>query len=334
MTHPLKYYVDKLSNGDMKTGAIVLATEQGLGYLARDFYRNGLIDYVYIHEHSTRTNHREWYPRESTCRTIDELLEKSDIIFGIETFFDWKVIPQARAKGKKTVLMPMYECTPYPLPYEPDVIITPSDLDQQYYPNGIRINVPVSAEGRIRHVARTFVHNAGNGGLGGRNGTKELLEAIPLVKSPIKLIVRSQVTLDRLPKSVTQPIEEDDRVEVRIGSFDDIWSEGDVFVFPEKFNGLSLPIQEAYASGMPVMCGYRFPFNTWLPKELLIPVDRYKTERLAVEFQSAQLSPEAIAKHIDYWFNKDIREYSESGIRWGEENSWKNLSVHYKNIFS
>ena len=41
-----------------------------------------------------------------------------------------------------------------------------------------------------------------------------------------------------------------------------------MFVFPEKFNGLSLPLQEARAAGMLVLATDRFPMNTWLPREM------------------------------------------------------------------
>lgn len=304
---------------------ICLATDQGLGYLAKSFYDNGLIDYVYIHEHSSRTNHREWYPRESVVSSTDELIERSDVIFGIETFFNWKVIPKAREKGKKTVLMPMYECTPYPNPYVADLILSPSLLDLDYYPGSTLVIVPTGAVPRLRERARVFVHNAGNGGLGGRNGTKELLEALQHVRSPIKLILRSQVPL-KVPN--------DPRIDYRLGTFENIWDEGDVFIFPEKFNGLSLPIQEAFASGMLVMCGDRRPMNKWLPTEPLIPVDNYKKERIAVEFSCAQFSPKAIAEAIDEWYDKDISHYSQLGITWGQQNSWNNLKGIYETLLS
>lgn len=315
------------SSKDTKVGMICLATCQGLGYLAKSFYDNGLIDYVYIHEHTTRTNHREWYPRGSVVSSYEELIEKSDTIFAIETFFNWKVIPQARDKGKKTVIMVMYECTPHPFPYSPDIVINPSDLDADYYPDGVRLDVPVTATGRLRTKAHTFVHNAGNGGLGGRNGTQELLDALEYVKSPIKLILRSQNPILAY-RGISDP-----RVDLRIGTFDDIWSEGDVFVFPEKFNGLSLPIQEAYASGMLVMSSNRHPFNKWLPTEPLIPVDNYHKESIAVEFDMAELSPEVIANTIDSWYDKDITRFSELGITWGKENSWKKLKPIYESYF-
>ena len=304
-------------------GAVILATEQGLGYLAKDFYDAGLIDIVYINPHSTRKNHNEWY--DNTADTFQELLDKCDTVMFFETPFDWSYILQARAKGVKTVLMPMYECTNYPLIYQPDVVLAVSDLDSQYYPDAERINVPVpkGIKWKQRDRAKVFVHNAGNGGLGGRNGTKELLEAMEYVKSPIKLIIRSQVKIEEI---------EDPRIEYRIGTFDDIWEEGDVFIFPEKFNGLSLPIQEAYASGMVIMCGDRFPMNTWLPTEPMIPVKSYRKERIAVEFDYAEFSPEDIAKTIDEWYDKDIIELSRQGKEWGEQNSWKVLLDKYKEI--
>lgn len=307
-----------------KVGMICLATEQGLGYLARDFYNNGLIDYVYIHEHSSRQNHREWYPRESIVSSYEELIEKSDTIFGIETFFNWKVVPQARAKGKQTVMMPMYECTGV-MPYQPDLVLAPSLLDLKYYPDATLVTVPVDVPQRLRTQAKVFVHNAGNGGLGGRNGTRELVEAMKHVKSPIKLIIRSQIPI---------PLCVDDRIETRIGTFENIWDEGDVFVFPEKFNGLSLPMQEAHAAGMVVMGTDRFPMNTWLPKEFLIPVESYRKERIAVEFDSAQLSPLNIAQCIDKLYNQTITNYSEQGMKWGEAHSWKNLTPQLKSLLT
>lgn len=328
-----------MSSPSSKTirGGVVLATEQGLGFLARDFYNNGLLDYVYIHEHTSRANHREWYSRESVVHSYEELIDKCDVIFGIETFFNWKVIPQAREKGKKTALMVMYECTNNPLPYAPDLILSPSLLDLDYYPDSTLVTVPVDLtrlKPRLRKKAEVFVHNAGNLGLGGRNGTVELLSAMKHVKSPLKLILRSQRPIVELPKDVKQWVEEDDRIEVRIGTFDDIWDEGDVFIFPEKFNGLSLPIQEAYASGMVVMSSRRHPFDKWLPVEPLIPVDNYRKESLAVEFDFAELSPETIAKHIDSWYGRDIVELSKLGITGGKLISWKQLKPTYQKLLS
>jgi hypothetical protein len=189
-----------------------------------------------------------------------------------------------------------------------------------------QLTIPVDTkkiQWKLRTNASVFVMNAGNGGLGGRNGTKELLEAMQYVKSPIELIIRSQV-----------PIKEtnDPRIKYEIGDCKDLWGVGDVFIFPEKFNGLSLPIQEAFASGMMIMCGDRFPMNNWLPTEPLIPVKKYKKERIAVEFESAVFDPQDIAKTIDSWYNTDITRFSLLGKEFGEKNNWPNLKEIWKEI--
>lgn len=302
-------------------GSVVFATEQGLGYLAKEFYEKGIINKVVIKEHSNRKTHREWY-KEEDILTEEELTKTCDTILFLETPHNWRLIPSSRSVGKKTVLMPMYECTRYPLPYEPDLILCPSLLDLEYYKdkNAVFLPVPVTATWKERKEARVFVHNAGNLGLGGRNGTRELIDSLRYTSSHFKLIIRSQVPLQEI---------KDERVEVRVGTFDDIWSEGDVFVFPEKFNGLSLPLQEAFASGMAVMCGDRFPMNTWLPKDILIPIHSYKKERIAVQFDSAIITPQDIALSIDSIYGKDITKYSLLGKEYGEKNSWEVLKSEY-----
>lgn len=295
-------------------GSIVYATEQGLGYLAKDFYDNGLIDFVYVQPHTSRTNHFEWY--KDRVSSTDELLRICDTLIFFETPFDWKIIPKARDAGVKTVLVPMYECTRFPFPYEPDEVWTPSALDTKFYGSKTtrEIQIPTNVKWRQRNKAKIFVHNAGNGGLGGRNGTKELIEAMNYVKSDAKLIIRSQI-----PLVLDRP-----NIEVRVGTFKDIWSEGDVFIFPEKFNGLSLPLQEAFASGMLVMASKRFPNLTYLPNEPLIPVSGFHKERISVEFDCADIDPKTIAKYIDEWYDKDITKYSLLGKEYNEKTSWKN----------
>lgn len=310
-------------------GAVVLSTEQGLGYLAKDFYGNGVIDKVLIRPHGSRTNHYDWF---SNGKVLDKanyewFFEDLDAIVYFEEPFDWTLIPEARKRGIKNVFVPMYECTRYPFPYEPDVVVCTSDLDLKFYEgkNTVRLNVPVNVKWKQRTRAKVFVHNAGNGGLGGRNGTKELLEAMQYVKSPIELKIRAQSG---------QYTSDDHRVSFEFGTIpkEELFSDGDVFIFPEKFNGLSLPLQEAFASGMLVMCGNRFPMNTWLPTEPMIPIDNYKKERIAVEFDSAIYDPKKIAETIDYWYNKDITDFSLVGKAWAHQNSWSELKDKYKKL--
>jgi glycosyltransferase involved in cell wall biosynthesis len=111
-----------------------------------------------------------------------------------------------------------------------------------------------------------------------------------------------------------------------------MYADGDVFVFPEKFNGLSLPLQEAYASGMLVMTSHRFPMNTWLPTDPMIPVDHYERDRVAVDIESAVIDPKEIAETMDRWYSRSIEEFSIKGRDWARENSWEVLGPKYLDI--
>lgn len=322
----------------MRVGSIVYSTEQGLGILGRSFYDDGaVLTDVVVLKHPHYGSNPEWYPNSTfienirhtrSLRILREFVEKMDCMLYFETPFVWDLIHHGRTHGKKSILMPMYECTPKPAPAEPDLYICPSPLDLEYYPDRSRyIPVPVKKNWRLREKARVFVHNAGRGGLNRRNGTGEVIDSIKHIKSPIKLIIRSQ-------KKLEWGVPNDPRVEVRIGTipYDDLFEEGDVFLFPEKFNGLSLPLQEACASGMLVMTTNRNPNNKWLPIEPLIPIEG--TERMRVGasqpyVDSALISPEAIAKTIDEWYDRDIASFSHYGKKWAELNSWEALRQRY-----
>lgn len=322
----------------MKVGTICYATDQGLGVLARDFYDNGVVTDVLVVEHAHRPTRKEWYPDSESMpihpfdfERATRFCRRMDAMMFFETPFHWGLLSLCRQSGVKTVLMPMYECMPTHMPYPADVIVNPSDLDARYYPSGVRLNVPVPkwVEYRKRGVAKTFVHNAGHGGLMGRNGTGELIDAMRHVKADVKLILRSQ---KKLEWGIDDP-----RVEVRVGTVprEELYSEGEVFVFPEKFNGLSLPLQEAFASGMAVVSTNRFPMNGWLPTEYLIEPAGERENRVSGrchKFSESVIDPEDIALAIDRIAYTDVGELSEAGRKWAEENSWDRLGRLYTDL--
>ena len=357
----------------LRVGSPVYATSQGLGYLAKSFFDAGIITNPLVVRHSSRTNHLEWYNSvpHSFCdpsnpgllrRQLQALCRRIDVLLVFETPFDWSIIPYCKGIGVKTVITPMYECTPkdqlnhpYTHPQQPDLILNPSDLDQQYFPQGIRCHIPVESDVingyRERTTLTTFVHNAGHGGLKGRNGTAEVLRAWNYVRSPARLIIRSQKALPGVPSSRTEVFcpggprgtaadpRHGQTIEYKIGSVSrhELYAEGDCLLFPEKFNGLSLPLQEAYASGMLVMATNRFPNSNWLPDEPLIPVKEYVQEQVSgrcYSFKSAVIDPEVLASHIDRWYGRDITAYSKAGLEFARNHSWDTLRPWYLKILT
>jgi hypothetical protein len=338
----------------MRVGTIVYATNTGLGILAKDFYDNGVITDVLVQTHESLKDNLYWYGRSNVLspvqniaitnqptpehkrNLINSFLEEIDVLFLFEIEWYADVVQAARKKGKKVIFMPMYECSPFPI--LADCYLTSSDLDHQYYKkmyNGLnikRINVPVnsSIEWRKRSHADVFVHNAGNPRQGDRNGTQAILDSIKFIKSKnINIIIRSQhnnIKLNNPDPRVT--------IDTSYKAFEELWVEGDVFLFPERWNGLSLPLQEAHASGMMVMCGDRFPVNDWLPREPLIKVSGYTKKNIIknIPFKSANYEPITIANTIDKFANKDIQKYSLIGKEWFEKNSWNVMKEKYIQI--
>lgn len=370
----------------MRVGSLVFSTEQGLGRLAKSFYDAGIVTDPIIVQHSRHPTQTQWYPPSTPVLpvrgsyalspAVRDMLERVDVFLAFETPFAWDIFRRCRELKKRSYLSVMYECFPKDPPSLPDAFLCPSLLDyevfigQELRDGGVpQFNptrgiygkdcyftpVPVQVQWRQREKAEVFVHNAGHGSFHDRNGTRVLLDAWQYVKSPAKLIIRAQESLESLPRE-GQAALTDSRIELYIGNwpYEDLWSYGDVFIFPERFNGLSLPLQEARASGMLVMAGDRFPMNTWLPTEVeyqdeqesfapmtrrpLIPTDYYKggvqIGGAFLEFERAEYDPKVIATKVDEWYGQDIRAYSESGRQWAESMSWKALEGRYRKVLS
>lgn len=342
----------------MRVGALCYASQQGLGYLMKQFFDNGLVTDPVVFRHSSpkRPTHLDWYPpgtlelvgRPFDGDHLDRVVRSVDVMLFFETPFDWSVIDYCRRRKVTTILMPMYEWTPVTWPVKPDALVCPSVLDADYFrdefPDGMCQFIPVPVETKYwkrRTTATRFLHNAGGIGHREHKGTRQLLEAIPYVKNPdFRITVRAQDVgdLTRMMGQMPDSVMGDQRLSVEPGAvpYETLWDDHDVLVAPEKFNGLSLPLQEARAAGMLVMTTDRYPTNTWLPKGPLIPADRTQRARVGGsyrEFDECVVAPETIAKAMDIWYGEDISAYSDGGRRWAENHSWPALKPAYLEYF-
>lgn len=336
----------------MKVGSLVYTTDQGLSILAKSFHDNKVVTDVMVVRHGSRKEHDEWYPDSKRIYSLSsqEELEhiytfckSMDVMLFFETPFIWQLIPYCQKHNIKTALMVMYECMPHTLPYLPDLYLCPSLLDKQYYPqrNSIYLPIPVDVRWKERTTVKTFVHNAGHGGLKGRNGTAEFLHALRHIKQPINVILRSQEPIPNIDTFFQRDTLHGNvqKLDVRVGNFDyeNLYQEGEVFVFPEKFNGLSLPLQEAYASGMVVLATDRYPNNTYIPQAGLIPTIGHITNRISSRcntYNEAVIQSEDIAACMDSWYNKDVSQYSQYAKEWAQLMSWQVLKPRYTQVLT
>lgn len=329
----------------MNVGTICYACHSGLGHLARDFIRHGIVNRILLIRHSHYQNYPDWYPSPVAyprCETV-RFLRGLDVLLAFENAFLWDVASVAKQQGVKFVLIPNYEYTPWPIKVEPDLVLCASLLDADLFKERHRtafLPIPVDTEKfrwRLRERALAFVHNPGHGGYDWREGTPWLVEAMRLVKSPAKLRINLQCgeRRTRIEECRNWDLPENIEIDVRERPGEaELWQDADVCVAPQKYNGMSLPLQEAFASGMLVMTTRRYPMTTWLPDEPMIPVKSTERHRgsLSREIERCILDPQDIASTIDEWYSRDITKFSLAGREWVECHSWDMLKPKYQEI--
>lgn len=347
-----------------RIAAIVRADAGGLGTLAREFsaqlgfhrtlslaYRLERFDDKFFGGPTNRV-----VPRSQQIAQTDAewLLDGADAVLSFETWYSPEVPMLARKLGVKTVLVPMHEQTPLGgiansftdlvlCPHElcrREMEITPAFRDARK----VLLPVPFDLEPlkfRRRERARTFLHFAHFD----RNSTHEVIAAWRQVKGDARLIVKCL-------SDVPEP--RDERITIDRECHRDYWhlwnhTTADVLLHPHRFDGLSLPLQHAAASGMPVMSTRFWPFCHTDRLRLVGPaepdlIERYKSDgtamlppssdRRAIEPHAMRrmvigrpilafdVLPEAIAAAVDGVYDSDVSEASIEGRQWAEARSF------------
>jgi glycosyltransferase involved in cell wall biosynthesis len=166
------------------------------------------------------------------------------------------------------------------------------------------------------------------GGFKLRNSLHVLLEAIPLVKSRVEFLIRSQIPI---------PPISDTRVSVQMEevNYENLWKEGDIYLHLHRWDGLSLPINEAMAAGMPIIAPNFYPHNEFLPKELLFPIEATVRECLLEglrEIDVHVILASTVAQKIDevaLMQEHEIALLSQAVNQLADKRSWSVLSSKF-----
>lgn len=324
----------------MRIGLVCRCDLGGLGHLSYDFWKHIYEISKELIILSGKNDNPFLFPKGVICsigrptlEEIDEFLTDIDIVLAFETPYNWNVFSKAKERGIKVVLVPNYEWSEPKSPVTPDLYLCPSKLDYDYMPEPKKhLPIPVNRDEfpfQQRTKAHTFLFNNGGGGTGGRNGYEELMEAIPLVKSNVEFLINTQIQV--------KPIK-DNRVKFQWINIkhEDLYKKGDVFLFPHKYDGLSLPIQEALSAGMPVLSTNIYPHNDYMPKEWFFEPEKFFMGKVCPECRPidiAVLDPKLIAAKIDEWADKDITEDSKKADEIADKISWKSLHDEYIKVF-
>lgn len=326
-----------------KIGLIARCDNGGLGIMSHDFYRNLPIEKALV-VLSQYENFPSRFKDEYVCERgapmlseIDDFLEGLDVVLAIETPYNWTIFSRAKEKGVKTVLIPMYEWTKPELPEMPDLLLCPSEYDlemlQDLKVEKTWLPVPIDRKQypfQTRGGNKEFVFNNGHGGFMGRNSLTEFLYAITMIDDDVKFLVRSQVPFEAMP---------DTRIEANVGEIvqEDLWKRGDIYVHLHKFDGLSLPLQEAMSAGYPIISVNRPPYNKYLPKELLIEPEVVGKMMMNREIEACTISAQAIAEKISEVAKMPKEKLQEISIQMGEQAqkwSWATLKKDYMKLFT
>lgn len=326
----------------MRLGLLAVATETGLGYQTRDYYRHlnpSKTIVIDISSLNGRAQHPEWYSETMKIRGIptdndlDAILDDIDVLLTAETPYNLNLYTRARERGIKTVCVEnpeFYDHIKFPNFAMPDLIILPSvwlesTIREHAESRGTRVvqlHHPVDREVfpfRLR-TTKTFVHIAGQPAANDRNGTHAFMEAchdgvVTTQNSDLAWSLRSRYRHATIYDNIQNPMQ--------------LYTVGDVMVMPRRYGGNCLPLNEALSTGMPVIMPDISPNNHLLPPEWLVPaykVDSFEP-RFPVDIYS--VDHDALVEKINWFKSCDIERESYRANAIADRISWKTLQPEW-----
>jgi len=233
----------------MKIGLIGRADLSGLGYMTRDFCDHLPVEKALIVSREGRgpnsldqilARHRMMTSNTFRQEDIEFLFDGIDVLVGFETFYHPDVIPEAVARGIKVAMFPMWECSP-PEVCAADYLFCVTDRERARFPyraDTIRVDWPMEPPPGWKQQARQrplrVVACAGSGGLHDRNNVeslKALRQAADAGRADGWTFDLREFSTDRSRWAQ--------------------YANADLFVHLQAFHGLSLPLLEAAACGVP-----------------------------------------------------------------------------------
>jgi glycosyltransferase involved in cell wall biosynthesis len=271
-----------------------------------------------------------------------------DTVVSIETSYGDQTFKWAKELGMKTILIVMWESfNPHMQAYKDvDVYIAPSFKAFQEIPFDNKRFLPYPVDTDLfkyrqrSGLARTFIHNAGSGGLNGRKGTLEAISGFLAARNvcpSIRLIVRSQKPLSEIVPEMN--LDDVPGIEV-YGPSDrreELYEDGDVMIYTSKYDGHALVTLEAMAAGLPVITTNAPPMNEFWPphqRNLLVKVEKEQKLNLVNPHCMGNLvSIPDLTEKIIWCANNDMSVISalNRGIV-EKEHSWNLLRERWRKV--
>lgn len=329
-------------------GLIARADSRGLGIQTKAFHDNMhpaktlVVDCPSANPLPVR---RDWYPDAQwvnglpSTHDLETFLDGLTSVYTAETAYSQEYWPLAESRGVTTVLAANFEFLDHR--DHPTVWAAPSLWRWDEWPQP-KQHLPVPIETsrftpNLPDVPSRFLHIVGRPAIHDRNGTADLLQALPYITANITLTITCQQTgyVENLLSThgVHWPINV--HLDVRSGDTPNYWDnyiDQHVLVLPRRFGGLCLPANEAVGAGMPVIMPNISP-NEWLPDEWLTPAQESGSFRAKQHITYYHTEPHHLAARINAFCNPDVYgRAKQSALRLAKERSWDNLKPLYKQL--
>ena len=158
----------------------------------------------------------------------------------------------------------------------------------------------------------TFLISAGWEGSfsGDRRGTLFTIEAFKKVTGNCRLLIYSQVELVKCLPIWQEKICSDQRITFIFGTFDPFpYSEGDVFIYPSKLDGIGLTLPEALSNGLPSITTNAPPMNEFVIDGLngfLVKVDKYLGREDGYYWAESHCNIESLTNEMQKFVSGDL----------------------------
>jgi glycosyltransferase involved in cell wall biosynthesis len=355
----------------VKLGLIARADMSGLAVQTYEFYAHMhpdkvmVIDVSQFYDEGENCNKRTdlgRYPNadiivkgwEPSIDQFENFLEGLDAVYTAETPYGWDLVRLAKQRGIRTYIAINPEfCQHLVIPtlIKPTLLMNPTSWMHDRLPEPKQIVAfPVAPERfprKSRHPlafdkqipAKNFLHVIGRPAAYDRNGTLELLRALQYVKNPINLklsCLQAGYVIDAI-----RPVEIPDHVKIEIDEMQphdywDIYADQDVLIMPRRWGGMSLPIQEAMASGMPVIMSSSDVYSKQVSDDWVVQSHYTARFQARTSIDVFGVDVRELAECID-WFASDkeamLDGYSYA-CQWSDLHSWQALKPLYEDVFA
>lgn len=335
--------------GDVRVGLIARADSRGLGVQCLEFFRamspvkTMVVDCPSADPLPLR---RDWYPGATwvaglpTAADFRRWLDGVDVVYTAETGYGRALWSEAERAGVKTVLHLNREFLD---PHDrPTLWAAPSMWRYDEVPDPkMFLPVPIATDrftDRPRPATATnFLHIVGRPAIHDRNGTTDLLAALPHLRSRVTVTIRCQdptyvpglLRARTIPANVELVIQSGDTA-----NYSDNYRVGDVLVMPRRFGGLSLVVNEGLGAGMPVIMPNISP-NEWLPADWLVPATKTASFTAKTRVDVYTTDPQALAARMDEFAAYPVF-YATALVtaqQLAKDLSWDTLRPVYEKVF-